>query len=407
MSAALKAKLARHREDVAGNPLVRPVVRADEMPADEFFGDEQVANEAPPACERVQRRPMSQIISALASRGKVVRLPTGVPSFDSASLGGIQVPRLVIVGGAPGACKTSLMTWLAWSWARRGVPVVFLAIDEDSEGIVYRLAQLEGADVRRLDEGDASEWARVTEKLTALPINILDADDDGHCVEEAAAWLDEMRPKGSPCALIVDSAQTVRAIGTDDADSMKSRVEAVVRGAKAVTKRIQCVTLLASELARGSYRSRNVAEQTEDLAAFKESGAIEYAAQTAFVLRSVPDDQLGDEFERSAEHHYVDVTTPKNRRYGKPNFRLRMDHKTTNFVEVEMPEKKGPPTKLELFNDLKGEILALVRRHPGEFKSANAIESRVTGTRSAVLGAVKELLADKALVNLDGFRVLS
>lgn len=126
--------------------------------------------------------------------------------------------------------------------------------------------------------------------------------------------------------LVVDSIQTIRAAGTDQAKDAREKVDVVVRALKAVRDRYGFLVIATCELSRGAYRSRSVSETINDLAAFKESGGIEYAAQTALVLRSVPE-----------ESNLVDITVPKNRAFKRNPFRLRMDHRTTSFTEVDAP----------------------------------------------------------------------
>ena len=139
---------------------------------------------------------------------------------------------------------------------------------------------------------------------------LVDGDDLAGSVERIAELL-AVRAAGKPAVLVVDSLQTVRAIGTDTAGSPRERVDAVVRALKSMRDRHGFLVVATCELARGAYRSKALAEQINDLAAFKESGGIEYAAQTALVLRSVPD-----------EPALVDVAVPKNRAYRKDAFRL-------------------------------------------------------------------------------------
>jgi hypothetical protein len=90
------------------------------------------------------------------------------------------------------------------------------------------------------------------------------------------------------------------------------------------------IVVATSELSRGAYRSRDAGDRIEDMAAAKESGSIEYMAQTLLVLRPVAD--------RTGE---VDVAIPKNRGGDQTPLRLVIDfqharaHETTRPVDVE------------------------------------------------------------------------
>jgi hypothetical protein len=203
--------------------------------------------------------------------------------------------------------------WLALLWARQGVEVLVLAVDEAADDILMRLALEEGCAVDRLEQGDEAEWERFEQVLAALPLTVVDGDE-GWTLESAAACLAKRAPKG-PAVLVVDSTQTVAAEGTESASNPRERVDAVVAALKRVVKAHPFLVLATSELARGAYRSRNNADHINDLASFKESGGVEYAAQTALVLRSL-------------EGELVDVSVPKNRGGRKDGFTIEIDART-------------------------------------------------------------------------------
>lgn len=287
--------------------------------------DDQDAPSSSPQPVAVPLTPAERV-RKLVGLGPLVRLATGIPTLDRACRGGLPTRRLVVYGGAPGAGKTTLATGQGWRWAKSGTPVAMLAVDEGPEGVLMRIAQLEGLPAERIEERDEETLEALAEKLDAAELVLVDADDAAGSVEGTAMLL-AARAAGKPAVLIVDSIQTVRAAGTEDADSPRARVDCVMRALKWARDKYGFLTIATCELARGAYRSRSIAEAINDLAAFKESGSVEYAAQTAIVLRSVPD-----------EASLVDVTVPKNRAYRKDAFRLRLDHMTTALEEVPMPE---------------------------------------------------------------------
>ncbi len=81
--------------------------------------------------------------------------------------------------------------------------------------------------------------------------------------------------------------------------------------------------IFTSQLARGSYRNEASADATSDLAAFKESGGIEYGAHVLLVLRSFKGDG-----------NFVEATMPKNRLGPKLDFNLKMDRETTKLEQT-------------------------------------------------------------------------
>jgi replicative DNA helicase len=305
-----------------------------------------------PAKATLPAVPLIDRARALRQRGPIRRLATGLASLDKACRGGFAVPRLVVIGGAPGAGKTALVVWIGVTLAQAGVPVVMLAVDEGADDILLRVALLLGVDVERLEAGDEIEWDTFESNLSPLPLTLLDGDE-GWTIETAAAHLATFTAD-QPGVLVVDSAQTVDAKGTVEAESPRTRADAVVRSLKHVVRSNPFLVLATSELARGAYRSRNTADQINDLAAFKESGSIEYAAQTAVVLRSVPDGGGA-----------VDVAIPKNRGGKKDGFCIEIDQRT-RVREVDAPsEPDKAESRAAKITDDAATVLAVIVQKPG------------------------------------------
>lgn len=271
------------------------------------------------------------IARTMANADKVQRLATGFETLDASCRGGLPWPRLVVLGGAPGACKTSVAAAMAHNYAKMGIPVAVMAADEGPEGLVMRIAQREMFSVGKLEDGEgderALEWHHALAVLDALPIFVGDSDDEATTVEGVAAKLFEIS-QGKPAVLLVDSIQTVACDAGDAGGEPRHRVDSVVRALKRVTSKYKLLVIATCELARGSYRSKDAAAQINDLAAFKESGSIEYAAQTALILRSV-----------AGEGDLFDVAVPKNRGLKKTPFRLELDRARMAFREVPIEDE--------------------------------------------------------------------
>jgi KaiC/GvpD/RAD55 family RecA-like ATPase len=321
-------------------------------------------------------------VRELAKLGPVMRLPTCLPTLDGDCRGGLPARRLVVFGGAPGAGKTSLATYLGWNWAKAGTPVAFLAVDEGPEGVLMRIAQLEGINPDRIEEREPEALDRLASLIAEVPMVLVDSEDASGSVEAIAMMLAAI-PTTGPRVLIVDSLQTVRAAGTETAKDARERVDTVVRALQAAREKYGFLVIATCELSRGAYRSRSVAEAINDLAAFKESGGIEYAAQTALVLRSVPD-----------EASLVDVTVPKNRAYKRNPFRLRMDHRTTSFAEIEAPAAE--PTGSDganRFARIRAKIMKACAQL-SDLNSATKIATAVGGEKAFTLRVIKALIED-------------
>lgn len=265
---------------------------------------------------------------ALMMMPKVERLTTGVPTLNAALRGGLPTPRLVIIGGGPGSCKTSFGLHLAHINAKNGVACSVLAADEGRDGIIMRLAQREGLIAAQLQDGEGNDdirratWELAIPLIGNLPMFVEEGDEDYVTVEYMAEWLSVIS-QGKPGILLVDSIQTMRTVEAKEDDTIRSRIDAGVRALKKIAKKHLVIAI--SEVSRGWYRNKR--EQIDPMAAFKESGGIEYAAATAMVLSTVADDD-----------NAFDVVVPKNRGYERKPFRLRLDRARMTFREAEMPD---------------------------------------------------------------------
>jgi RecA/RadA recombinase len=332
------------------------------------------------------RRP-SEVLRAAGARGP--RIPTGLETLDTACRGGLCTGSLWVFGGAPGAGKTTLLCQLALYRLAAGDHVVLLAADESPQGLALRLGQLLGYDRDALEGGD-----------TADAEGALDAYGDRLWILDGAEWTVEaaalLLPPGG--VLLADSIQTLRAAGTEGAEP-RARVDAVVHALKSAT-RIGLLVLATCELARGAYRSNDPAQRTNSLAAFKESGSIEYGMDGALVLRTV-----------SGEPDLVDVEVVKNRLGAKPEFRLRLDRARALFTEEARPaEDLAAEREAKLLREraaLREAVLAAVRASPPA-RTKDLIALRCPRQRSAVWPMLSALLGEGAIVQVGGvYRVAS
>ena len=212
------------------------------------------------------------LIADAASRERVL---TGTGPLDDACRGGIPLGSRVVIGGAPGAGKTTLATQWALQLARQGTHVRILATDEGAAAIAIRLGQ-QGPGLPReaLEQGDVASLRALAEYLSALPgrVDVL-ADQS---IERAASTL----PSDGARALIVDSLQTARS-DRRTGNGKKAMVESSV----AAIKRIAAsgvLTISTSELARDAYKAGKNSKSA--LGSFKGSGDVEYDIDLGLAL---------------------------------------------------------------------------------------------------------------------------
>jgi 5S rRNA maturation endonuclease (ribonuclease M5)/archaellum biogenesis ATPase FlaH len=313
-------------------------------------------------------RSIADVVAALSRSAAMVRLPTGIPSLDDSMRGGLPAQRLVVVGGAPGVGKTGVVTRLGYQWARSGVPVGMLCADEGPEGIVDRVALYLACKRELLDAGDVTEWARLATEVQNLPLDL----DPGDATIDAMAARVRSRAGDGPGVLIVDSIQTCRAdLDEGDRSDRRGEIDRVVRALKRVVATHRLLVLATCELSRAFYRTPALAAQLNPLAAFKESGSIEYAAQTAIVLTTP-----------KGRSDVIDAAVPKNRGYIKRPFRLSL-HADLTFHETELPTDDepapDPDQPAELDRDVE-RVCRVLQGRPGlAGKAALRAELRAQG----------------------------
>jgi replicative DNA helicase len=290
------------------------------------------------------------------------RMRTGVPALDASfGGGGLPSPRLVVRGGAPSAGKTSFATFMARNWMLEGHAVGFLAVDEGVEGVVGRICKMEGVDeperptalgspeiLLKLVPKPRREQLAAVARVANLPYFVNEEASVEQMTDRLLRFAENRKLDKVP-VLVVDSLQTVKSRGSDGTPDPRQRVDSVLRACKQAVRRGVMVVAL-SELNRGAYRSKKVEEQVTDMAATKESGSIEFAAQTLLIIRTTTEEEV------------VTVGVPKNRGGKRTPFKLRLDFETMTYAQLD--ERDGPDPLLARRTEDADVLAAVVRSSP-------------------------------------------
>lgn len=325
--------------------------------------------------------------------GQGQRLELAIPALNTCTRGGPRTGKLVVVGGAPGAGKTTLCVQLVLALARAGVLVGILAADEEADGLLIRIGQQLGLQREQLEDGVPDARAALARYLEQIPdLVLVDAEEDTASVEDVSVGLTRRRRADQPSVLLVDSIQTVRAAGTDAALTDKKRIDLVMAALKRAAKVDGHLVVATSELNRGAYRSSTASENTVGLAAFKESGGVEFGASLALVLRSVKDDDA------------VDGEVVKNRLGGAlPEFRLTLDRRRALFVEVEKPDvDEMTERRVRGMATARQKVLNVIRKQIDPLRTKEAIWNRSGISRTSCWKVLKELLAEGSVAVVEG-----
>ena len=295
-------------------------------------GDLAPANDQGTASEPAARCPLTiaDVLATWRAEGPLVHEPTGVDTLDEMTGGGPVYGSRWYALGAPDAGKTALLIQIADTFARRGIVVGVLAVDEEASDIVTRLAQRAGWKRKDCEERDVDVVSTMAEALGGLPIKLY---DDTWSIEAAARDLaDVAAATGGRACLVVDSIQAVSseasARGERDGRELSTRetVTSNVRAFRAAATRYKLLAFATGEMNRGAYRSVLAAEQSDDMASGKESGAIEYSARVMLALRNV-----------KKEPGKIEVRIVKNKHGTLGSFFLEIDRRQMKLAECEAP----------------------------------------------------------------------
>lgn len=262
------------------------------------------------------------------------RLPTKIATLDKGTRGGLPFGRVIVVGGAPGAGKTSLLTQLIWQWCRNDPKIfgLFAAYDQGAHPILVRIGQNERCDRDALERGYHADHAEhlgwLTTALDRTPnFQILDGSEESVTIEQGSHELH--KAARGPGVLAIDSAQMANSVTiptTGVRIDRSERVRLIMEASKRAAREHGHLVLISSEINRDSFKNKDASQNSEDLAAFMGSSAIEYAADLALVLRKV-----------KGEGDYVDVGVPKSRIGVVDSFRLQVSHAMAMLNEVSKP----------------------------------------------------------------------
>jgi KaiC/GvpD/RAD55 family RecA-like ATPase len=356
----------------------------------------------PPATQTITGSKWStfaDVVRMLSTRGE--RMPTGFETFDRATRGGPFAGRVIVIGGAPGSGKTSLVVQLARHYFLAGHAIAIVASDEEASGLAIRWGQAAGFVREDLETGEEETLRALHREVNSERCALLVDQDVADAPLEAivSKLVPLAQTTGRPGVLVVDSVQTVRTLLGDAADSPRERINCAVSAIKRAAKVDGLLVLVTSEMARGFYRGGSDAS-TSGLASFKESGSIEYGASVALSMRNV-----------TGESCLFDVQIEKNRLGEKLAFRLEMDRDRATFAEVAGPEVTGADedravakaaARERRIAEIAEQMLQALAQSSVTVSNQHVLRALVKGEEALKAAAVSQLLAHGRIVGGNG-----
>lgn len=140
-------------------------------------------------------KPISEIMPGTAG---LARLPTGIGELDRVLGGGLVPASAVLIGGAPGIGKSTLMLQAAQTLAARNARVLYVSSEESAEQVRLRAERLseDGGEASSGRAGGADASRSLSDNLFVL------ADTN-------LARIVEQTRKVGPAVLVIDSVQMI------------------------------------------------------------------------------------------------------------------------------------------------------------------------------------------------------
>jgi replicative DNA helicase len=296
------------------------------------------------------------------------RISTGIPSLDAALRGGLPRSTLFTLVGAPGASKTTLAFQIAMAMRDHGALVTWCAYDEPPRDLLTRLGRHKGLSRSDIEAAQPEALDTVAALASEPEWLLLDGmlDDNLNLRDVISALFERAAHTGQIPVLFLDSIQKAWVPGAEEAESMKVRVDLIVK-ALCWGRHLGLVIVATSEASRVLYQRTGKNNDVNLLAAAKESGTIEYQSNALLVLRKFE----GDDDE--CEGMVVGVL-PKNR-IGIDDrrelwFTLDRDRSLLHEAEAPVDDSTGPrprPPKRgeEFVAKVAMQIETFIRRHEG------------------------------------------
>ena len=252
-----------------------------------------------------------------------------------------------VIAAEPGAGKTTF----AWQVANKvaalaKVPVIYINYEQSKAELREKtLSRLTGIDTRQFRRGklaleDPINKPKILAALgqyaieTAPHTTIVEADEKTTAFEIEMIVQGVLKKAGATsCLLVVDYLQLVPLSENQGktASNMMDKVTLSISALRRIARKLNVSVLAISSQNRAGYKKKN-------LSVFKESGNIEYGADTASVI--VPSKTPGTD-----EYRCLDLLVMKNRNGETARIGYKFYQKTARFVEIDKsaldPEDDG------------------------------------------------------------------
>ena len=230
------------------------------------------------------REAAAGIERAYQAEGALLGLPYGIEAIEN-SVGGLQSPDMIVLGGRPGMGKTGMALGIGLAVAGAGHQVLYASLEMSAEQLGKRALSILTRiphylmQTGRVEQSDFNRIFKETQRLDDLPLLI---DDTGgqtpDYIERSARRLHR---QGRLAFLILDHLQLMRSPRESRAQGRIQQITEFTMRMNALAKDLHIPVLLLSQLNRAGERTDNKVPQLSDL---RDSGSIEQDAESILFL---------------------------------------------------------------------------------------------------------------------------
>ena len=247
-----------------------------------------------------------QTLSEIAeANGKLLGLPTGLPSLDGA-LHGLRAGHLIVLAARPAMGKSSLARNIALHAALQGFPVGIVSLEMTAKEIIFyticSYAKVSASSIyaNTYNTQDMQELSAATQKINDLPLHVI--DDSSLTIPRLRASARRLAKNKGAKLIIIDYMQLISSpIG---AYSREREVAKISGALKNLAKELDIAILALSQLNRALEARTVKRPQLSDL---RESGSIEQDADAVLLLHRP------EYYDENATKGLADLILAKNR----------------------------------------------------------------------------------------------
>lgn len=227
----------------------------------------------------------ASLVNIMRTATAVDKIPTGLKTLDSVLAGGIE-PGIYVLGAVASLGKTTLALQLAADIAKGGWPVMYFAFEQAKEVLLAKILSREtwlnnsdagySADEILRDNGCLDEVLGMIDGkfLNYLAFNSDPSEMAVSAIADAISEYSTVMQRRP--VVFLDYLQLLSAFGSSQSD--KSNVDSVILSLCQYVRKNKIPMFLISSLNRANYSTATT------MAAFKETGLIEYSADVLMTL---------------------------------------------------------------------------------------------------------------------------